>query len=258
MRLEEVENEMPFVPEIKEAEMFYIAEIPSKYKLYPEGTKIYGRPLKVREVKKLSSITQHNFSTIIKEVLSAAIKGIAIDEILTNDKLFIIFWLRASTYKNSNFVSSYHCEHCGKKEDYKFDVDQFEINYLADDFDSSMTLNLLNKKHKIELDFSRIKDEDRIEAFQERNKDSLGRFDDETVTIASMIKAINGKKPKLREACEYVMDLDAEDYAYLRSYILSIDFGIDNEIEAICKGCGGRNSVQITFRPEFFLPTYKL
>jgi len=262
MRLEDIEDQLPIPLEQPKKDplenMYFIDGLPSKYKLYPEGTKIYGRPLTVREIKKLSSINQHNVSIVIKEVLMSAIKGIDINEILTNDKLYIIFWLRANTIKNSNFVSPYVCEHCRKRDEYKFDLEQFDINYLPDDFDSAMTVKLLNKKTVLELGFSRIKDEERIERFQENNKESLMRFDDETITIASMIKTINSKVPKLKEACEYIMDLSVEDYAYLRSYIIDIDFGIDNELEVVCKSCGGRNTVQITFRPDFFLPTYKL
>ena len=257
MRIEDIDEQEVVVPkkEAPKENVFFIEDLPSKYKLYPEGTKLYGRPLNVREVKKLSALNEHNFDIIIKEVLSTAITGYPISDILSGDKLYLIFWLRANTYKDARFVTPFICDECGKQSEYKFDVGAFDINYL-ENFDGSLELRLLNKKATIGFSFNTIKDEDRIKRFVDSNKDSLNRFDDEVVTISSMIKTINGKSPSLREGCEYIMGLDAEDYAYLHSYILHVDFGINPIIKTTCKHCGGENSVRITFRSDFFIPTY--
>ena len=66
-----------------------IENLPSKYKLYPPGTKLYARPLKVLEVKMLSSLTNENFHHIITEVLKKTVKGIEVENLLVADKLFI-------------------------------------------------------------------------------------------------------------------------------------------------------------------------
>jgi hypothetical protein len=66
--------------------------LPSNYLLYPKGTQILGRPLKVLEVKKLSSINEENADFIINDILKRTIKGINIDNLLVADKLFIILW----------------------------------------------------------------------------------------------------------------------------------------------------------------------
>ena len=57
-----------------------IDDLPSKFKLYPEGTKIFARPLKVLEVKMLSSLNNDNFHHVITEVLKKSVRGINIDE----------------------------------------------------------------------------------------------------------------------------------------------------------------------------------
>ena len=69
-----------------------VENIVSKYKLYPEGTKIWARPLKVPEVKKLSSLSEDNADFVITEILKKTIRGINIDDLLLVDKLFLIFF----------------------------------------------------------------------------------------------------------------------------------------------------------------------
>lgn len=256
-RMIDADEEQPIAPvqvATPKENRFFIEELPSQYKLYPEGTKLYGRPLTVREVKKLSSMNEHNFNIILKEVLSGAISGYPIDDILSGDKLYLIFWLRANTYKNARFLTPYVCDHCRKQDEYKFDVGSFDINFLEDV--NELELKLLNKNAAIVFKFNTIKDEDRVEKFMSSGNLSVAKYDDEIVSMAAMIKTINGKDAKLKDACDYIMTLDAEDYAYLRSYVLTIDFGINTTIETKCKHCGGENSVQITFRPEFFTPSY--
>jgi hypothetical protein len=121
MRIEDIDEQEVVVPKKEEPKenVFFIEDLPSKYKLYPEGTKLYGRPLNVREVKKLSALNEHNFDIIIKEVLSTAITGYPISDILSGDKLYLIFWLRANTYKDARFVTPFICDECGKQSEYK-------------------------------------------------------------------------------------------------------------------------------------------
>ena len=42
--------------------------MPSRFKFYPTDTRIFGRPLKVSEIKKLTSMDENNYNQIIKEV----------------------------------------------------------------------------------------------------------------------------------------------------------------------------------------------
>lgn len=258
MRMEDaIDEQEPVQPKtiVKKEDKYPIDTLPSQYKLYPKGTKLYGRPLTVREVKKLSTINEQNFDIVIKDVLSNAITGLPIDNILSGDKLYLIFWLRANTYKNARFVSQYICEHCGKKEEYRFDVDAFDINYIDDDFDGNLEIKLLNKEDVITFGFSTIKDEEKLKRYVDINKEFLS-YDDEILAIASMIKSVNGRISNLADVAEYIMNLNAEDFAYIHSYVLSIDFGINPIITTKCTKCGGENSVRINFRPEFFIPTY--
>ena len=98
-------DEVIDVPKVVEQKLednfFPIDDLPSRYKLYPEGTKIFGRTLKVSEVKKLTTMNENNFNVILKDILTATLRGIDIEDICVADKVYIIFWLRANTFKNS-------------------------------------------------------------------------------------------------------------------------------------------------------------
>lgn len=254
--IEEDETQVTKVEVVDKENKFFIADLPSKYRLYPSGTKLYGRPLKVLECKKLTTLNENNYNIIIKDILSKAITGLPVDEILVSDKIYLIFWLRANTYTNANFTIPYVCDECKKTSDYVFTVDSFEVQYLEDSVGDKLELELLNNKAKIEFEFQRIRHEDRVRRFLDNMRTSMRKYDEEIVTIASMVKTINGVEATIGQACDYISALGAEDYSYIHSYILHIDFGISPYIEATCKHCGGANSVQVSFRPEFFVPKF--
>jgi len=251
--------EVPKVVEQKlEDNFFPIEDLPSRYKLYPEGTKIFGRTLKVSEVKKLTTMNENNFNVILKDILTATLRGIDIEDICVADKVYIIFWLRANTFKNSNFVAKYSCDHCETKNEYKFDLDSFDIEYLPENYDKK-ELELLNSDKKLTLDILRIRDENKVKAFQENLKNGYGKIDEDVLAMASAIKLVDGSPVSLRQACEFIASLenDPEDYAYLHSKILEMDFGVIPEIKHSCKSCGEVNKIPVSFRPEFFLPRYR-
>lgn len=256
---EEISPEALVNKPVESKDIFYTIEnLPTNYKLYPKGTVIKGRPLTVREVKKLSSMNENNFDSILNDVLTTATRGLDIEEIYVADKIYIIFWLRANTYKNANFTTPYVCQKCKRPTEYTFDVDAFEIKYLPDDFDK-FSLTMLNKTDIITFDYSKIKDEIRVEKFNISMKSGLTRYDDETIQYASMIKTINGESVTMRSACEYLNSLGAEDSAYLQSYLSENDIGVIPVIQPQCghTDCKEVNEVLITFRSDFFVPKYK-
>jgi len=126
-----VEQVAPQIVE-KTIDDWEIDDLPSKFKLYPEGTKIFGRRLNVKEVKKLAQMNSGNTEEVIQEVLSSAIKGIDIEDLYDDDKLYIILWLRANTYREPDYTVSFLCDKCNSISDYNFQLENLKINYLED------------------------------------------------------------------------------------------------------------------------------
>lgn len=252
--------ETPVVREEKKVvdNFFPIEDLPTRYALYPKGAKLYGRPLTVKEVKKLSAINENNFDFLLTEILSSATRGINVNDIYVADKIYIIFWLRANTYKNADFTTPYVCDHCKRVTEYSFDVNEFDIKYLAEDF-KAFELTLLNNGSFLTFDYQKIGDEAKIEKFNQSLKNGLTKFDDDTIQYASMIKTINGANVTMRTACEFIDMLDAEDYAYMKSYLVDNDIGVIPTINATCghADCKEVSEVLIGFRSDFFIPKFK-
>lgn len=248
------------IPKVSETSNFYpINGIPTDYRLYPEGTTIFGRPLKTREVKLLAGMDETNFNFIISEILQAATKGIDVQEMYVADKLYILFWLRANTYKNEGYSTEFNCSHCGNKNHYLFSMDKIRIEVLKEDFDPTKQIKLLNSDNSVTISFPKVKDEHKVSQMLKANKTAAVPLDEDILSLASMIKSVNGEELTLRFTYEFINSLDAEDYAYLKSYVDDNEIGVSPVVSAICEKeeCQEENLIEVRFHSEFFLPKYQ-
>ncbi len=232
-----------------------ITDLPSKFKLYEPGTKIMARPLKVLEIKMLSTLNTDNINFVLNDVISRCVTGIKVDDICTADKLYIIFWLRANTYKDSSYSIDFQCPDCKAKGQYDFHLDKLKINYIKDSYDEQKDI-VLPSERVIKIRQLRITDEIRLTNFEKTNANSLANFDTDLLHAATLISEIDGKKVSMLTAYDFISKAEPDDYSYIISYVNHYEFGIDPSIEASCKKCGGAAQVAVTFRPEFFISKY--
>lgn len=234
-----------------------IKGLPTRYKLYPPNTTIEARPLKVIEVKKLASINESNADYVINDIIKRCVRVSGIintGELFLADKLFIIFWLRGVTYRDSSYKVDFTCAKCKNKSKYHFKLDALNVDYLSDDYDPDKTLTLSNADN-VKLRFLKIKDEFEIERFIEINQKTLGEIDSELLGLACMITDINGDTTKtLAEKYNYVLDITAEDLSDISSYTSEYDIGVDSTMSVECAECGGVAPLGVRFYPDFFLP----
>lgn len=256
------ELEKPQVkPEIEESgedmSMYSAIEgLPTDYKLYPEGTIIQARDLLVPEVKMLANMTEENANDIVDTILQKVVRGIDVDDIYTADKLYIMFWLRANTYKESGYNVRFECPECNTESEYAFELDQLNIKTITDE-----TLEFLNKsftlpnKDKITFSLLTVGDEKQNERFLKDNKNSLMNFDQEIVAVCRMIHTVNGEKLGMIAKYEYcTTKLKPMDYSYLESYLEDKGAGLEPTINVKCQKCGGASDTMLPFRPDFFFP----
>jgi hypothetical protein len=244
------------VMDIRPEENYYpIEDLPSKYLLYPEGTKILGRPLKVLECKKLAAINPSNINFVINDILRSAIKGIDVNNILSGDKLYIIFWLRANTYKESGFEIDFHCPKCNTESGYEFTLDNLQINRLEST--DSMSLKLSDDS-VIEFKMSTVADENRRDNFIEKYSKIINDIDENLVDEVIQIKSINGREKTLFETYEYLTNLSPEIYTQIHNHLDKLFFGIMSIMDVKCSNCGGESQTGVTFRGQMFLPNYRV
>lgn len=230
--------------------------LPSKGKFYPSGTEINGRPMKVLEVKKISSMNEENGDFILNDVVKRTTKGIVFEEMYIADKLFIIFWLRANTYRESGYTVPFICNKCEKKSEYHFEINNLEVQQISDDFDPKKEIKL-NSGDKFTYDYLRVKDELYIDRFKELNSTAIGDIDKELLAMAQMIKTINGNEKTLLEKYYWLVEMNPGDYSYIRTYMDKKGMGIKPYINVTCNECGGTAVVAVSFREEFFIPSFK-
>ena len=222
---EDVKMQVPsFMNQTSNANFWKIEGLPSKGRFYSEGTEILGRPMKVLEVKKVSSITEDNGDYILNDVIRKTTTGIDINNMYIADKLYIIFWLRANTYRESGYVIPFVCPKCEKKSDYHFDINNLEVQLLSDDFSPEKEIKVGNAA--IKYDYLRVKDELYINRFRELNSELVGEIDAELLAIAQMIKTINGQNKTLLEKYYWITELDPGDFSYLKTFIEKKGMGI--------------------------------
>jgi T4 bacteriophage base plate protein len=234
-----------------------IETLPSNYKLYPEGTKILARPLNVLEVKLLASMDESNCNFVINDILKRTTKGINVEDLLIADKHFIIFWLRANTYKNSGYEVEFHCEKCAKDSKYNFNLDVLEIAYIKEGLSENEEKTLPISSDKVSFKFKRIKDENKVTALIKQTKNSITKYDDEIIDIAASLNKINGEELSLLNKYEFIEKMHPIDFSFVLSYMDLILFGVKEKINAICNNCKEPTLLGVTFRPEFFIPKYQ-
>ena len=134
------------------------------------------------------------FIDVVNDILERVVTGIDINDIYSADKLYIMFWLRANTYKESGYNVKFECPKCKNDSEYAFELDQLNIKTISEE-----NLNFLKDSFEIPngdtLTFSllTVGDEKQNEQFLKNNKTSLMNFDQEIVSICRMIHTINGE-----------------------------------------------------------------
>ena len=243
---------------VDNANYWEIKGLPSGGRLYPPNTLIEARPLKVIEVKKLASINETNADYVINDIIRRCVRvsgGITdVGDILLADKLFIVFWLRGTTYRDSSYIVDFPCPKCEKNSKYHFQIKNLDVSYLKDDYDPEKLIEL-ESGDAIKLRFLKITDEFEIERFVEINQKLLGEIDTELLALACMIVSINGNTVStLAEKYNYVLEFSPRDLSYVTTYLDEYGIGIESNMNIECTECGGVVPMGVTFRADFFLP----
>ena len=197
---------------------FPITDLPSKYKLYPEGTVIYGRPMRVLEVKQLSMMGEDNSFSIVNNIIRSCVRGMRVEDILQADKMYILFWLRANTYKDPGYTVDFDCTKCNQPSKYYFNLDVLNVEYIKDENIERLPIVLPINGDKVLLHYQTIGDSIEIENLKAKTLgNKLVEYDDDILSLASSILTVNEKVMTLEQKYKYITSLDAGDYAFLET-----------------------------------------
>lgn len=226
--------------------------LPSRGKYYEE--QIQGRPLGATEIKQLSSMNQKNAEALVDQTLKQCIRGVAFDNILVADKLFLLFWLRQNTYKRTGYTTTFECSECGAKVSAPFSIEDLEVNYHPEEgedlFDIPVGDNIFRVKYRT------VADDIEMKNVIKKNANTIS-FDEDFLTMASSIVAINGETLHLLKKYRYITDptkFTADDFSELSGGLNAIAIGVNPIVKIPCSKCGGISDTLIPFRPDYFLP----
>tara|TARA_Y100000310_G_C20704329_1_gene833634 strand:- start:4469 stop:5374 length:906 start_codon:yes stop_codon:yes gene_type:complete len=233
-----------------------LRDLPTKYRLYQTNTLIEARPLKVIEVKKLASMDDGNIDVVINDILRRTVRGVDVNNIFLSDKLYIIFWLRGVTFRDSSYTVPFNCSKCKHDSEYHFEISNLNVDYLKDEYDPN-EVHELEHGDTVTLRFLQLHDEFEMERFIEINKKAFGEIDEELLALATMITSVNGEPVQdLARRYNYVLDFSPRDLSRLSTYVSSNTAGITPKMDVTCKKCGGVTPIGVTFHGSFFLPQY--
>ena len=242
---------MKLVEEVAKTEIpsgYQLVEgLPSCGKFYKSGTKIYSRALKVIELKKLASMDGDNFNDVIRSVLKDSVIGVAVDDIILVDKLYLILWQRANTFGKEKFEVNFVCPECGEESTYGFDMSCVSIKGIPEDCGADVEYKI--GEDTVTLDMIRIKDEAMMEHLAEG-------VDRDIFTMAVRLHTLNGKELKKEEAYNYITNMNPECFMQLVDVMNKADVEVKPNLTVDCKKCGGRVEIPLSFRGNFFLPKY--
>jgi hypothetical protein len=234
-----------------------IDSLPSRNKFYPLGTEIKGRPLKLIELKKISTMTEENSDSVILDILRKSIRGVPVENIMSGDKLYLIFWLRANTYREPGYSVDFECDLCKQESSYDFNLNNLQVKYLDFEFSEDKLNFALSNEDVIEFHVPTIMDEKTINKFKITYASVLKDINSEFVDFSVMIDKINGESLEILEKYDYITNLSAKLYSQLKSKIKKWEFGIKPIMNVTCNKCGGSAQIGITFHEDFFIPNYK-
>ena len=228
--------------------------LPSRGKYYPNDITV--RKLNAQEIKDLTKLPAGNVAAANAQfnlIISNCLQGVDVNDILINDKLWLMYYLRSITYYDQPYEVKYTCPVCGSVTKEKYVLNKLLVNYYDKELPKEITLP---NGDVVEPTWPTIGTEKAIKALKE-NPQIIEVIDDELLTIVSHIKTINGKKMSLYDLFTYFTGDDSRgsgyDFAYFCNSFKKYIFGARPYFTVEC-ACGETNYCEIGLTPDFFLP----
>ena len=225
--------------------------LPSRGKFYKKD--IFIKKLSVKQIKDLSSLTKENVNGVLNSILSECISGITLNEILSLDKLWLIYNLRSFTYNDLPMKLKCVCGKCENQSNHDFKLANLMIDYYDETVPDEVTLS---NGDKLKFGYTTIGTELMINRLK-NDPNVIEAIDEDIMLISSNIKEINGNGVTLYEGYNYVNEkLSPIDFAELVKNLTKRSFGAKPVAKFICPSCGEEILEKINLSQEFFLPKF--
>ena len=230
------------------------------YSDHPE----YSGPITIRmmtvadEKKVFSSTSDEALNNLIKSCVVSP-DGFNPADLIPNDRYFLLVKIRILSYGDS-YHSIMVCPDCGyTDEDFKFSLDDVEINELDESFEEPFFVNLPVCGKTVGLKVLRTRELSQIISKAKKIAKSTNANAKEVEFVQKLVKkivSIDGEKISQPEAEKFVSTMAALDRAKIDDVFEHQKLGYESFVVAECPKCGETVEVPFRLHREFLHPRF--
>ena len=217
---------------------YYKIQVPGE-KLYPAGVEIKVKKITPFEQKRFFSLISAAEDYEINKTLLNFLKGLVVcegiqfEDLYYCDLQFIMYQIRAVTYKLFPLKVYTTCEHCGNKLSIPIEVTNLEVLSAPEDLPKTV---LLDNHGEIPIRPKKIKDDFIIDEFL---KSQNIKTDDLPMRIMVMDLLTLSEWQPLPELWNlaYMGDITVEDIIRIEQFLSQAIWGPKEEVKHTCRHC---------------------
>lgn len=216
-----------------------VVSLPSESKFYGNKT-ITIRPMTFDDEKAMVMAKKENADSL-NVLLSRCIKGVAVQDILIMDKLYLILKLREISY-GDNYDVLIPCQNCSYDNKMTFNLSQLVINKIDESITDPREIELPVTKVKMQVRYPKVSDEVYL-------KDENAIYSN----IWRFVLSINGQKDPVLIA-NFIKDsrVPIKDMHVLIKEITGTQYGISTKVKYECNKCKSISVTNLPLGSDFF------
>lgn len=237
--------------------------------------KVYGQALKTIDAFMLSDTDADDITTTLTTILGRRLRGISPEDILTADEEYLMYWLRASSYSETDNALPkvpFKCEQCGHEyrtadtmgmlpnvtfmdlifstevppeETAAMHAENGYVQFTTYD-DRECDIYLRRRKH------DRIVNE-YIEGWEKANKKVFPKYKTLPLSIAAVVEIEDCET--MTEKVEYIEEYPLSVRSELLRAVMGAQVVSSTKVNIKCPNCGGTATVPYPFRTLAYVAT---
>jgi len=231
-------------------------QLPSKGRFYEgivkekEG-KVLVRPITLKEEKVFTTErllkTGQAFDIVFRNCIKTP--GIDTTKILSSDRVFLLFYLRAISY-GPNYDLRTKCTSCGFDNETTININDLNIKYPPKELEEPFSVTLPSSKKVIVFKMSRGSEEARMIKYMNMPKNANEVNNMFVDRIMNLIIDIEGVPKEKWET--FLNNLIGMDVSHIRKTLELVDFGYETNEAISCSKCGTSLKLALTINENFF------
>jgi hypothetical protein len=216
-----------------------ITELPSRGKFYPSFQGVEIKPLTFLDEQKILNSKDTN-TDLVSKLLEKTIDGVAVDDLLSMDKMFLLMKVRELSY-GDQYEFNITCPNCNS--DIKTSLvlsEHLNMNQVPEDLEDPREFTLPRLKVKAQVRFPRSREEILMADPEEAYK-NIYRF----------VVSINGTKDPIFIS-KALKRMHLQDVKKIISEINKAEYGIDPKFIFECPECTHTETMAVPMDVSFF------